>query len=186
MSRIGRSPIPLPTNVTFKVEKGNTIVVTGPKGTLQEKVHPALTVAQEDGQITVSRPTDSRDHRAQHGLARSLIANMVTGVTTGFSRRMEVHGVGYRAEKQGNNLVLQVGKSHPVIYLPEGKGVSFDVDRDGRGFLINGIDKCEVGQLAAVIRMERPPEPYKGKGIRYAGETVKIKAGKSGKGAKGR
>jgi large subunit ribosomal protein L6 len=143
-------------------------------------------VAEEDGNIVVSRPTDSRDHRAQHGLARSLIANMVTGVTTGFARRMEVHGVGYRAEKQGENLVLQVGKSHPVVYKPEGKGVSFDVDRDGRGFVINGIDKCEVGQLAAVIRMERPPEPYKGKGIRYQGETVKIKAGKSGKGAKGR
>ena len=184
MSRIGRSPIPLPQNVTFKVEKGNKIVVTGPKGTLEEQVHPALTVAQEDGHILVTRPTDSRDHRAQHGLARSLIANMVTGVTTGFTRRLEVHGVGYRAEKQGNNLVLQVGKSHPVIYQPEGKGVSFDVDRDGRGFLISGIDKCEVGQLAAVIRMERPPEPYKGKGIRYEGEVVRRKAGKAAAGGK--
>jgi large subunit ribosomal protein L6 len=186
MSRVGRSPIALPKNVTFKVEKGNKIVVTGPKGTLEQDIHPALTVTQEDGQLVVTRPTDSRDHRAQHGLARALIANMVTGVTTGFSRRLEVHGVGYRAEKQGNNLVLQIGKSHPVIILPEGKGVSFDVDRDGRGFSINGIDKCEVGQLAAVVRMERPPEPYKGKGIRYSGETVKIKAGKSGKGGKGR
>ena len=186
MSRIGRSPIPLPKNVTFTVEKGNKIVVNGPKGTLSEQIHPALTVAEEDGNIIVTRPTDSRDHRAQHGLARSLIANMVTGVTTGFTRRLEVHGVGYRAEKQGNNLVLQVGKSHPVIITPDGKGVSFDVDRDGRNFVINGIDKCEVGQLAAVIRKERPPEPYKGKGIRYAGETVKIKAGKTGKGGKGR
>jgi len=186
MSRVGRSPIALPTNVTFKVEKGNKIVVTGPKGTLEQDIHPALTVTEEDGQLVVARPTDSRDHRAQHGLARALIANMVTGVTTGFSRRLEVHGVGYRAEKQGNNLVLQIGKSHPVIILPQGQGVSFDVDRDGRGFSINGIDKCEVGQLAAVVRMERPPEPYKGKGIRYSGETVKIKAGKSGKGGKGR
>lgn len=186
MSRIGRSPVPLPKNVTFTVEKGNKVVVTGPKGTLEQDIHPALTVAQEDGNIVVTRPTDSRDHRSQHGLARSLIANMVTGVTTGFTRRLEVHGVGYRAEKQGNNLVLQIGKSHPVIIKPEGKGVSFDVDRDGRNFVINGIDKCEVGQLAAVIRMERPPEPYKGKGIRYAGETVKIKAGKTGKGGKGR
>jgi large subunit ribosomal protein L6 len=168
------------------VEKGNKVVVKGPKGTLEEQIHPALGVTQEDGHLVVTRPTDSRDHRAQHGLARSLIANMVTGVTTGFARRMEVHGVGYRAEKQGNNLVLQVGKSHPVVYVPEGQGISFDVDRDGRGFVINGINKCEVGQLAAVIRKERPPEPYKGKGIRYQGETVKIKAGKSGKGAKGR
>jgi large subunit ribosomal protein L6 len=186
MSRIGRSPVPLPKNVTFKVEKGNNIVVTGPKGTLEQSIHPALAVTQEDGQLVVSRPTDSRDHRSQHGLARSLIANMVTGVTTGFTRRLEIHGVGYRAEKQGNNLVLQVGKSHPVIITPDGKGVAFEVDRDGRGFVVSGIDKCEVGQLAAVIRMERPPEPYKGKGIRYAGETVKIKAGKSGKGGKGR
>ena len=186
MSRIGRSPVPLPQNVTVKVEKGNKVVVTGPKGTLEQSIHPALTVTQENGELVVSRPTDSRDHRSQHGLARSLIANMVTGVTAGFARRLEVHGVGYRAEKQGNNLVLQVGKSHPVVYQPEGLGVSFDVDRDGRGFSINGVDKCEVGQLAAVIRMERPPEPYKGKGIRYAGETVKLKAGKSGKGAKGR
>jgi large subunit ribosomal protein L6 len=186
MSRIGRSPVPLPKNVTVNVEKGNRVVVTGPKGTLEERIHPALTVTQEDGQLVVTRPTDSREHRAQHGLARSLIANMVTGVTTGFAQRMEVHGVGYRAEKQGNNLVLQIGKSHPVIIEPLGKGVSFDVDRDGRNFVINGIDKCEVGQLAAVIRKERPPEPYKGKGIRYAGETVKMKAGKTGKGGKGR
>jgi large subunit ribosomal protein L6 len=181
MSRIGRSPVPLPKNVTWKVEKGNNVIVTGPKGTLEQNVHPALTVAEEDGQIVVSRPTDSRDHRAQHGLARSLIANMVTGVTTGFTRRLEIHGVGYRAEKQGNNLVLQVGKSHPVIIKPDGKGVSFDVDRDGRGFVISGIDKCEVGQLAAVIRMERPPEPYKGKGVKYIDERIRRKAGKAGK-----
>lgn len=185
MSRIGKSPIAIPKNVTVKVEKDNTVSITGPKGTLSEKIHPALEVAQENGHLIVRRPTDSREHRAQHGLARSLLNNMVIGVTSGFSRRMEVHGVGYRAEKQGNNLVLQVGKSHPVIIPPSSKSVSFEVDKDGRSFVIHGIDKCEVGQLAAVVRMERAPEPYKGKGIRYAGETVKIKAGKSGKGGKG-
>lgn len=186
MSRIGRSPVPLPKNVTVTVEKGNVVSVSGPKGSLREKIHADLKVVQEDGQLVVERPTDSREHRSQHGLARSLINNMVVGVTTGFTRRLEVHGVGYRAEKQGNNLVLQVGKSHPVIIPPDGQGINFEVDRDGRGFVISGVDKCEVGQLAAVIRKERPPEPYKGKGIRYAGETVKIKAGKSGKGGKGR
>jgi large subunit ribosomal protein L6 len=168
------------------VDKANEVVVTGPKGTLKQQVHPALEIAQEDGQLLVKRPTDSREHRAQHGLARSLVANMVTGVTTGFTRRLEIHGVGYRAEKQGDNLVLQVGKSHPVIIVPLSKNISFEVDRDGRGLNVLGIDKCEVGQMAAVIRMERPPEPYQGKGIRYQGETVRIKAGKSGKGGKGR
>jgi large subunit ribosomal protein L6 len=111
---------------------------------------------------------------------------MVVGVTTGFTQRMEIHGVGYRAEKQGSNLVLQVGKSHPVVIAPSSKTLSFEVDKDGRGFVISGIDKCEVGQMAAIVRTERPPEPYQGKGIRYQGETVKIKAGKSGKGGKGR
>lgn len=186
MSRIGKNPIAIPKNVTVQVDKGNSVTITGPKGSLTEKIHPALEIVQEGGHLHVRRPTDSREHRSQHGLARSLINNMVTGVTTGFTRRLEVHGVGYRAEKQGNNLVLQVGKSHPVIIPPNGRAIAFEVDKDGRGFVISGIDKCEVGQLAAVVRMERSPEPYKGKGIRYAGETVKIKAGKSGKGGKGR
>lgn len=186
MSRVGRSPVPVPKNVTVKVEKDNTVVVTGPKGTLSQKVSPVLEVVQENGELVVKRPTDSREHRAQHGLARALINNMVIGVTTGFNQRMEIHGVGYRAEKQGSNLVLQVGKSHPVIVPPSSKTLSFEVDKDGRGFVISGIDKCEVGQMAAIVRMERPPEPYQGKGIRYQGETVKIKAGKSGKGGKGR
>jgi large subunit ribosomal protein L6 len=168
------------------VNKANEVTVTGPKGTLTQQIHHALEVTQEDGNIIVKRPTDSREHRSQHGLARALVANMVTGVTTGFNRRLEIHGVGYRAEKQGNNLVMQLGKSHPVIIHPSSQNVSFEVDRDGRAFNIVGIDKCEVGQMAAVIRMERPPEPYQGKGIRYQGETVKIKAGKTGKGGKGR
>lgn len=186
MSRVGRNPIPVPNTVTVTVEKGNRVTVKGPKGTLEQSLHPALEIVQEDGQLLVKRPTDSREHRAQHGLARALLANMVTGVTTGFTRRLEIVGVGYRAEKQGNNLVLQVGKSHPVVIEPMNKTMSFDVDRDGRGFNVVGIDKCDVGQMAAIIRMERPPEPYQGKGIRYAGEMVKLKAGKSGKGAKGR
>jgi large subunit ribosomal protein L6 len=172
--------------VTVKVDKDNMVEVSGPKGTLSQKVSHVLEIVQENGELLVTRPTDSREHRAQHGLARALINNMVVGVTTGFNQRMEIHGVGYRAEKQGNNLVLQVGKSHPVVIPPSSKTLSFEVDKDGRGFVISGIDKCEVGQMAAIVRMERPPEPYQGKGIRYQGETVKIKAGKSGKGGKGR
>lgn len=180
MSRVGRNPIPLPNGVSVNVDEGNRVVVKGPKGELQEQINPELTVKQEDGQIVVERPTDERHHRAQHGLARSLINNMVVGVSDGFSKRLEIHGVGYRAELRGKNLVLQVGKSHPVEIVPP-ENVSFDVDKDGRGFVVSGIDKCEVGQLAAVIRKERPPEPYKGKGIRYQGEYVRMKAGKSGK-----
>jgi large subunit ribosomal protein L6 len=129
----------------------------------------------------VKRPTDQREHRAQHGLTRALLNNMVTGVTTGFTRRLEIVGVGYKAEKRGNNLVLSVGKSHTVEFTPPSKEISFEVDKDGRGFTISGVDKVEVGELAATIRRVRPPEPYAGKGIRYAGEYVRQKAGKTGK-----
>ncbi len=181
MSRVGRQPIPLPAKTTVKVEKNNFVTVTGPKGTLSQQLSPDMTIEQEDGQVVVSRPTDLRHHRAQHGLTRALLNNMVVGVSDGFTRRLEVHGVGYRAEKRGNDLVLQVGKSHPVEFPPPNQTISFDVDKDGRGFVIAGIDKCEVGELAAVIRKSRPPEPYQGKGIRYAGEYVRLKAGKSGK-----
>lgn len=181
MSRVGRAPIEVPNNVTVKVEKGNKITVTGPKGTLQQALNPDMNIAQENGTIEVSRPTESREHRAQHGLTRSLLNNMVLGVTEGFNRKLEVHGVGYRAEKQGSNLVLQVGKSHPVVFEPTSKTINFEVEKDGRSFVISGIDKREVGELAAVVRKARPPEPYKGKGIRYAGEYVRMKAGKSGK-----
>ncbi len=184
MSRIGRSPIPVPANVTVEIKAGNKVTVTGPKGTLQQDLNPDMTFEREDGEIIVKRPSDSRLHRSQHGLTRTLLANMVTGVTTGFSKRLEIVGVGYRAEKQGDNLVLQVGKSHPVIFAPPTPDMSFDVQKDGRGFTISGIDKCEVGQLAAVVRKERPPEPYKGKGIRYQGEYVRMKAGKTGKSAR--
>lgn len=180
MSRVGRSPIPLPKGVTVDVDKGNRVTVKGPKGELSEQINSNLTISEENGELVVQRPNDQRDSRAQHGLARALINNMVVGVTTGFSKRLEIQGVGYRAELRGQNLVLQVGKSHPVEIVPP-EGITFEVDKDGRGFTVNGYDKCVVGQTAAVIRKERPPEPYKGKGIRYQGEYVRIKAGKSGK-----
>lgn len=181
MSRVGRKPIPVPAKVTVKIEKNNVVTVTGPKGTLTQQFGLDMSIAQEKGELLVTRPTDQRHHRAEHGLTRALLGNMVTGVTQGFTRRMEIHGVGYRAEKRGNNLFLQVGKSHPVEFAPPSKDVSFEVDKDGRGFNINGIDKCVVGELAAVIRKTRPPEPYQGKGIRYAGEFVRLKEGKTGK-----
>jgi large subunit ribosomal protein L6 len=170
--------------VTVEVDKGNLVKVTGPKGTLSQQISPDLTIEMEDGKIVVHRPTDMRHHKSQHGLARTLIANMVTGVTDGFSRRLEVVGVGYRAEKRGDNLFLQVGKSHPVEFSPPDKTIAFEVDKDGRAIVISGVDKAAVGELAAVIRRTRPPEPYKGKGIRYSGERVRTKVGKSGKAGK--
>lgn len=179
MSRVGRNPIPVPSGVNISVDNGNMVTVKGPKGELSEKLSKDMEISQENGEIVVKRPTDSRDHRSQHGLTRALINNMVVGVTDGFSKRLEIHGVGYRAEMKGKNLVLLVGYSHPVEIEPASKEMSFEVERDGRGFTISGIDKCEVGQTAAVIRKVRPPEPYKGKGIRYAGEYVRIKAGKT-------
>ena len=181
MSRIGKMPITLPAKVTVDVDKGNLVTVNGPKGTLKQQFDPDMTIKIEDGVVSVSRPTDQREHRAQHGLTRALLANMVQGVSGGFSRRLEVRGVGYRAEKRGNNLFLSVGKSHPVEFAPPAPDVSFEVDKDGRGFTISGINKAQIGELAAEIRKTRPPEPYQGKGIRYAGEYVRQKAGKAGK-----
>jgi large subunit ribosomal protein L6 len=181
MSRIGRQPIAVPAKVTVEIDAGNLVKVTGPKGVLSQQISPDLIIEVKDDQITVDRPTDQRHHKSQHGLARTLIANMVTGVTTGFTRRLDVVGVGYRAEKRGNNLLLQVGKSHPVEFAPPDKTISFDVDKDGRTITISGVDKAAVGELAAVVRATRPPEPYKGKGIRYNGERVRSKVGKSGK-----
>lgn len=179
MSRVGRNPVPVPSGVNISVDNGNMVTVKGPKGELSEKFNMDMEITQENGEVVVKRPTDSRDHRAQHGLTRALINNMVVGVTDGFTKRLEIHGVGYRAEMKGKNLVLLVGYSHPVEIEPASKEMAFEVDRDGRGFVISGIDKCEVGQTAAVVRKVRPPEPYKGKGIRYAGEYVRIKAGKT-------
>jgi large subunit ribosomal protein L6 len=177
-------PIAVPKNVTVEVGKGNFVKVKGPKGELSRQFNNDLGITQEDGQIVVTRPTDLRHHKALHGLTRSLLANMVEGVTNGFSKVLEVHGVGYRAQLQGQKLQLQVGKSHSVEYVPPTRYITFDVSKDGRTVTINGVDKEEVGQLAAVIRKERPPEPYKGKGLRYQGEYVRQKAGKSGKGGK--
>lgn len=181
MSRIGRQPITIGSNVKVDIDKGNKVTVSGPKGTLSQAFSRDMEITQENGNIIVDRPTDLRHHKAQHGLTRSLISNMVTGVTEGFTRRLEVHGTGYRAEMQGEKLVLQVGKSHPVEFAPPSKDMSFEVARDGRSFTITGISKEAVGELAAVIRKARPPEPYKGKGVRYEGEYVRSKAGKAGK-----
>ncbi len=181
MSRVGKAPIAVPAKVTVKVEKDNLVTVNGPKGALVQKFDPDMTIAVENDQINVTRPTDQREHRAQHGLTRALLNNMVTGVTTGFTRKLDILGVGYKAEKRGNNLVLSVGKSHTVEFTPPSKDIVFEVEKDGRSFTVFGIDKAVVGELAATIRSTRPPEPYKGKGIRYSGEYVRQKAGKAGK-----
>lgn len=181
MSRVGKAPIAVPAKVTVTVEKDNLVTVNGPKGSLTQKFDPDMNIAVENGQLSVTRPTDQREHRAQHGLTRALLNNMVTGVTSGFTRRLEIQGVGYKAEKRGSNLVLSVGKSHTVEFTPPSKDVVFDVEKDGRSFTVSGINKVVVGELAATIRSTRPPEPYKGKGIRYSGEYVRQKAGKAGK-----
>ena len=177
MSRIGRKPIPLPTGVTATVD-GLTVVIKGPKGTLTRTVHRDMRVAQEDGQLVVSRPSDGREHRSLHGLTRSLLANMVEGVTHGFWKQLELHGVGYKAEAQAKGVKLVVGLSHPVQF-PAPQGVQISVENNTL-VKIEGIDKELVGQVAAEIRKVRPPEPYKGKGIRYQGEHVRRKAGKAG------
>ena len=184
MSRVGKNPITIPAKVSIKVDADNLVTVSGPKGNLSQQFDPDMSIQNENGQIVVTRPTDQRDHKSQHGLTRALLANMVTGVTQGFSRRLEIVGVGYKAEKRGNNLILSVGKSHTVEFAPPSSDMGFVVDKDGRGFSVSGMDKSKVGELAAVIRRERPPEPYKGKGVRYAGEVVRRKAGKTGKAGK--
>ncbi len=175
MSRIGKQPVPLPSGVEVAIEP-ELVRVKGPKGELHERVSPAMVVKQEDDQIVVQRPTDRGEHRALHGLTRSLIANMVEGVTQGFEKRLEIQGVGYRAQLQGRKLVLALGYSHPVeIDAPE--GIDFEVPLPTR-IVVRGISKQMVGEAAANIRKQRPPEPYKGKGIRYEGEYVARKVGK--------
>jgi large subunit ribosomal protein L6 len=180
VSRIGRMPIALPKGVEVKVEPGNLVTVKGPKGTLTRALHPEMQIEVAGGQVVVRRPSDARHHRALHGLTRALLANMVTGVSEGFRKELEIVGVGYRAELQGRKLVLSLGFSHPVEVEPP-EGIAFEVDRSGRKFSVLGIDKELVGEVAAKIRAKRPPEPYKGKGIRYVGEYVRMKAGKGGK-----
>jgi large subunit ribosomal protein L6 len=175
MSRIGRKPIPVPDGVTVKVEP-EAVHVTGPRGALTERKNRDIGVEQEDGQLLVTRPTDRAEHRALHGLTRSLVANMVEGVTTGFTKTLEIQGVGYRAQLKGRDLELALGYSHAVpIKAPE--GIEFEVPQPTR-IVVKGIDKQLVGEVAANIRKQRPPEPYKGKGIRYQGEYVARKVGK--------
>ncbi len=178
MSRIGRLPIPIPDGVDVTLD-GQHVRVTGPLGTLERDVHPEMALVREDGVLRVTRPSDAPRHRALHGLTRSLVANMVTGVTTGFTKVLEISGVGYRAQLQGETLVLALGFSHPVE-IPPPAGISFTVETPTR-LSVNGADRELVGQVAAKIRAKRKPEPYKGKGIRYAGEQIRRKAGKAGK-----
>jgi large subunit ribosomal protein L6 len=175
MSRIGRQPIPLPSGVEVKLEP-ELVRVKGPKGELQERISRDMKVEQSDGQLVVSRPTDRRDHRALHGLTRSLVANMVQGVTDGFEKRLEIQGVGYRAALRGKDIELSVGYSHAVT-IEAPAGIEFEVPQPTR-ITVRGSSKQAVGEVAARIRKVRPPEPYKGKGIRYEGEYVQRKVGK--------
>lgn len=181
MSRIGRKPIAIPAEVEVKVD-GNTVTVKGPKATLTQSFDPSINIAIEGSEIIVTRPSDVKEHRSLHGLTRTLISNMVEGVSKGFSKELEVQGVGYRVAKQGKDLVMTLGYSHQVI-MPEIDGITIEVPAPNK-IIVNGADKQKVGQFAAEVREKRPPEPYKGKGIRYLGEYVIRKEGKAGKGKK--
>jgi large subunit ribosomal protein L6 len=182
MSRIGRKPVNIPAGVEVKID-GSVVTVKGPKGTLTQSFSPAMNIAVEGAEIIVTRPNDDKENRSLHGLTRTLLENMVVGVTEGFKKELEVQGVGYRVQKQGSNLVMNLGFSHQVI-VSENADIKIDVPNPN-SIVISGIDKQKVGQFAAEVREKRPPEPYKGKGIRYAGEYVRRKEGKAGKGAKG-
>ena len=179
MSRIGIKPIPVPGTVQVELAKGNAVKVKGPKGELSQQLSPRVLIVQEDGQLLVKRESEQREIKALHGLTRSLLNNMVVGVTDGYTKVLEIQGVGYRAAMQGQNLVLNVGYSHPVNMVPP-EGVSYTVEGNNK-VTVNGINKQVVGEEAARIRGTRPPEPYKGKGIRYVDEVVRRKAGKAGK-----
>ena len=179
MSRIGRAPIAIPAGVTVTIADGNVVTVKGPLGELKQTFSANLTIAQEENNLVVTRPNDEKENRALHGLTRTLLNNMVVGVTAGFQKKLEIVGVGYRVEKQGTKLNLGLGYSHPVVF-EEQNGVKFEVP-DNTTIIVKGIDKQAVGQMAAVIRSKRPPEPYLGKGIKYTGERIRRKAGKTGK-----
>ena len=178
MSRIGRTPITVPAGVEIKIEENNHVTVKGPKGTLERSLAPSMNIELKDGVLTVSRPDDSKENRSMHGLTRTLLSNMVEGVTTGFKKELTVQGVGYKVAKDGSKLTMNIGYSHQVI-VEDNDDITIEVP-SANTIVINGIDKQKVGQFAADVRMKRPPEPYKGKGIRYANEVVRHKEGKTG------
>ena len=179
MSRIGREPIAVPAGVTVNVAAGNVVTVKGPLGELNQTFDANLTIAQDGAVINVTRPNDQKEMRSLHGLTRTLLNNMVVGVTTGYAKKLEIVGVGYRVEKQNGKIVLGLGYSHPVVF-EETNGITFETP-DNTTIIVKGIDKQAVGQMAAVIRSKRPPEPYLGKGVKYSGEKIRRKAGKTGK-----
>ena len=178
MSRIGRAPIAVPAGVEVKIEAENVVTVKGPKGSLTQKFHPNMKIEQEGAEIKVSRPNDAKENRSLHGLTRTLIHNMITGVTEGYKKELDVNGVGYRVAKEGNKLVMNLGFSHQVT-VEEIPGISIEVPGPNK-IIIHGCDKQQVGQFAAEVREKRPPEPYKGKGIKYTDEVIRRKAGKTG------
>lgn len=179
MSRIGRMPIVVPAGVTVTVAEGNLVTVKGPKGTLTQQLNSRMAIAQNGAEIVVTRPTDEKEDRSVHGLTRALLNNMVVGVSEGYSKKLEIVGVGYKVAKQGNKLVLNLGHSHP-IHIEEPDGIKLEAP-DANTIIVSGADKQAVGQIAAVIRSKRPPEPYHGKGVKYSDEYIRRKAGKTGK-----
>ena len=178
MSRIGRAPITVPAGVEIKIEDNNVVTVKGPKGTLTQQFNANMAIALDNGVLTVTRPNDAKENRALHGLTRTLINNMIVGVTEGFKKELDVNGVGYRVAKEGNKLVMNLGFSHQVI-MEEKDGITIEVPGPNK-IIISGADKQKVGQFAAEVREKRPPEPYKGKGIKYVDEVIRRKAGKTG------
>ena len=178
MSRIGRMPITVPAGVEVTVAEGNLVTVKGPKGTLTKKLHPDMIIEREGAEISVKRPTDGKAHRSLHGLTRTLLHNMIVGVHETYKKELEINGVGYRAAKEGKNLVMNLGYSHPVT-VPEEDGITIEVPAPNK-IVIIGCDKQQVGQFAAEVREKRPPEPYKGKGIKYVDEVIRRKVGKTG------